>query len=94
MKEGKNNKSILKKIIFYLLFIIFLFTLTYSGYKIYIWNLDNKRTKDLTEELEKIAKPIPNTSEGELVNPPQETEQENDYWYTLLFLFMKLILLN
>ena len=81
MKEKKNKTNILKKIFFYLLFIIFLFTLIYSGYKIYIWDLDNKRTKELTEEIKKIAKPIPNTSEGELVNPPQETKQESDYWY-------------
>ena len=83
MKEQKekNKGNILKKILFYLLFILFLFTLTYSGYKIYIWNLDNQRIKELTEELNEVAKPIPNTSEGELVNPPIETEQENDYWY-------------
>lgn len=81
MKEKKNKTNILKKIFFYLLFIVFLFTLIYSGYKIYIWDLDNKRTKELTEEIKKIAKPIPNTSEGELVNPPQETKQESDYWY-------------
>ena len=53
MKEKKNKTNILKKIFFYLLFIIFLFTLIYSGYKIYIWDLDNKRTKELTEEIKK-----------------------------------------
>ena len=56
MKEKKNKTNILKKIFFYLLFIIFLFTLIYSGYKIYIWDLDNKRTKELTEEIKKYTK--------------------------------------
>lgn len=69
----------LKPWAFCIFLLFFLTILIVSCYKIYSWNLDNKKIKNLTEDIDKSTKPIANTEEGELVNPPED--KESDYWY-------------
>lgn len=84
-EEYQNSKMKKKRRLrpwaFYTFLFIFLSILTISTFKIYKWSLDNKRIKDLSEEIAKEAKPTPNTAEGELINPPSEDNKDDDYWY-------------
>lgn len=75
----KKRKMRLKPWAFCIFLLVFLTILIVSCYKIYSWNLDNKKIKNLTEDIDKSTKPIVNTEEGELVNPPED--KESDYWY-------------
>lgn len=75
----KKRKMRLKPWAFCIFLLFFLTILIVSCYKIYRWNLDNKKIKNLTEDIDKITKPIANNEEGELVNPPED--KESDYWY-------------
>lgn len=75
----KKRKMRLKPWAFCIFLLFFLTILIISCYKIYSWNLDNKKIKNLTEDIDKSTKPIANTEEGELVNPPED--KESDYWY-------------
>lgn len=75
----KKRKMRLKPWAFCIFLLFFLTILIVSCYKIYRWNLDNKKIKNLTEDIDKSTKPIANNEEGELVNPPED--KESDYWY-------------
>ena len=60
----KKRKMRLKPWAFCIFLLFFLTILIVSCYKIYSWNLDNKKIKNLTEDIDKSTKPIANTEEG------------------------------
>ncbi len=64
---------------------IFVIVIIYSLLKIYMWNVDNNRTTDITKKIEKITdiKEIEDNSFTELVGV--EDDQDNPYWYYITF---------
>lgn len=75
----KKKKVRLKPWSFCVFLIFFLGILAISIYKVYSWNLDNKKIKKITDDLSKEVKPVANNEEGELINPPDD--KNSDYWY-------------
>ena len=63
--------------------------LTFSGFQIWQWNLDNKHTKEQEKEIEEVVKveEVPASDSDTLVNQPQD--KNNDYWN-----YIKLPLIN
>ena len=84
----KKKKKRRKRIIIISLFILFLLIFIGSGFAIYKWHMDNKKTDKVIEEIEEIT----NVEEvigdeevtTELVNEPKD-EPESDYWYYITF---------
>lgn len=87
-RKIKKIKKI-KKYCWLTLSLIALLLLTFSGYKIYKWNNDNKKTqkqeKVIKEEIK--VKEIPASNDDTLVNAPDD--KNNDYWN-----YIKLPLIN
>ena len=75
----KKKKVRLKPWSFCVFLIFFLGILAISIYKVYSWDLDNKKIKKITDDLNKEVKPVANNEEGELINPPDD--KNSDYWY-------------
>ena len=75
----KKKKVRLKPCSFCVFLIFFIGILAISIYKVYSWNLDNKKIKKITDDLSKEVKPVANNEEGELINPPDD--KNSDYWY-------------
>lgn len=75
----RKKKKRLRPWAFWLFLIIFLLICTISLYNLYNWQKDNKNIAKITKKLEEDIKVIENTTEGELINPPNN--QESDYWY-------------
>lgn len=76
----KRKKRRLKSWVFLLLTAFFLTILCFSGYQLFKWHQDNQKIKHLNEDIQEevVTKTI--NEQGELINPPQE-EEESDYWY-------------
>lgn len=66
---------------FYLFTTIFLVGIIISSIQLYHWNNDNKKIDKLNKEIEEITDITPIKDEGELINPPEATDEKNDYWY-------------
>ena len=66
---------------FYLFTTIFLIGIIISSIQLYNWNNDNKKIDKLNKEIEEITDITPIKDEGELINPPEVTDEKNDYWY-------------
>lgn len=66
---------------FYLFTAIFLVGIIISSIQLYHWNNDNKKIDKLNKEIEEITDITPIKDEGELINPPEVTDEKNDYWY-------------
>lgn len=62
----KKKKARLKPWSFCVFLIFFLGILAISIYKVYSWNLDNKKIKEITDDLSKEVKPVANNEEESL----------------------------
>ena len=67
------------------LLFIFIGTLSFSLYKIFNWNVDNKKTSDITKKIEEVTEvvEIEDTPNTEKVN--EEEDKNNPYWYYVNF---------
>ena len=75
------KKKRLRPWAFYLFTTIFLVGVIISSIQLYNWNNDNKKIGKLNKEIEEITDITPIKDEGELINPPEVTDEKNDYWY-------------
>ena len=75
------KKKRLRPWAFYLFTTIFLVGVIISSIHLYNWNNDNKKIGKLNKEIEEITDITPIKDEGELINPPEVTDEKNDYWY-------------
>ena len=68
-----------------LLLVIFVVIIIYSLYKIFNWGIDNKKTSDITKEIEEVTEvvEVEDTPETEIVN--EEEDKNNPYWYYVTF---------
>ncbi len=58
---------------------ISLFLIGFASFQLIHWHEDNKKIKELNEDIEKEFQVKEKDEEGELVNPPDT--KESDYWY-------------
>ena len=81
----KRKKRRIKIIWVIVILLILIFILLYSLFKILDWNIDNKKTGDITNKIEETIKieEVEDTSETELVN--EEKDKNNPYWYYITF---------
>lgn len=90
-KTRVGRKKLRKKRRIYGLIICFIAItlLSYSGFQIWKWNLDNKKTSKQEKEIKDVVKveEVPASDEDTLVNSPQD--KNNDYWN-----YIKLPLIN
>ena len=92
-RKNKNKREIVvrRKVrrvkIKWVLFILFIFIgiIIYSLYKIFNWNVDNKKTIDITKKIEEVTEvvEVDDTPETEIVN--EEEDNSNPYWYYITF---------
>ena len=70
-----------KFLLLLLLIVIYVVYLLFSVTILIGWFIDSKKTKDISEKIEKsiVVEEVVGTKEEELVNPP--VTQESDYWY-------------
>ncbi len=59
--------------------VVFSALLVFAGLKIYQWRMDDIHTEEQQEETADIAEGHEVEAEGELINPPED--KQNDYWY-------------
>lgn len=90
-KTRVGRKKLRKKRRIYGLIICFIAItlLSYSGFQIWKWNLDNRKTSKQEKEIKDVVKveEVPASDEDTLVNSPQD--KNNDYWN-----YIKLPLIN
>ena len=81
----KRKKRRIKIIWVIVILLILIFILLYSLFKILDWNIDNKKTGDITNKIEETIKieEVEDTSSIELVN--EEEDKDNPYWYYITF---------
>ena len=82
----KNKDKLGKRIVIIGLFILFLTIFISSLFKISNWFKDNKKTDEITKDIEEIVKveEVKEEENIELINEPEE-EPESDYWYYVKF---------
>ena len=70
-----------KKFLLLLLIVIYVVYLLFSVTILIGWFIDSKKTKDISEKIEKsiVVEEVVEAKEEELVNPP--VTKESDYWY-------------
>lgn len=81
MKRRKKTRLRLKKWVWMVFFVIFLFVLIFFAVKVFIWKDEAKKSEDLAKEVSEIAnvETVEETDENtEVVNPPED--EESDYW--------------
>lgn len=85
MKRNNKKKLTLKIWILIILSSIFFSIFLISIINILFWADDNKKSKDLTNEINEITnvETIEDSEETELINKPLDTN--NDYWYYVTF---------
>lgn len=86
MKRKKRRR--LRPWAFCVFFLLFLSIFLIAGSKLLFWHQDNKKTEELTKEIEEEVKVVEKDTQGELVNPPEE-EEESDYWYYMGIPFLE-----
>ena len=81
----KRKKRRIKIIWVIVILLVFIAILLYSLFKILNWNMDNKKTSDITNKIDEITtvEEVEDTSETELVN--EEKDKNNPYWYYITF---------
>lgn len=77
-RKSKKRKR-LRPWAFWTFTIIFLIAIIFSILIIYDWEKDNKKIEKLNEEIASSVELTPIEEEGELINPPEDTQ--SDYWY-------------
>ena len=79
-KKKRNKKNIISNIIVTIILIICILVLCYSGYKIFNWQQDNIKIKELTEKTEELAntEEVPDNENTVKVNPPED--KKDPYW--------------
>lgn len=92
-RKNKNKREIVVKRnirrikIKWVLLLLFIFVgiIIYSLYKIINWNVDNKKTSDITRKIEEVTEvvEVEDTSETEIIN--EEEDKNNPYWYYITF---------
>ena len=85
-KRPHKKQKKKKNFILIFLFIVFLTFFTISTLKISFWHKDNKKTNEITEEIETITdiEEVIEEENIELVNEEKE-EPQSDYWYYITF---------
>ena len=85
-KPKKNRDKLGKRIVVIGLFILFLTIFISSLFKISNWFKDNKKTDEITKDIEEIVKveEVDEEENIELINEPED-EPESDYWYYIKF---------
>lgn len=82
LRRRKKIKLIKQNLIFVFLFILFSGLIIFNVIDILKWNDENKKIKNLSEEINSIIKVETIKEEGTLINPPiVEEKKEDDYWY-------------
>ena len=81
----KRKKRRIKIIWVIVILLVFIAILLYSLFKILNWNMDNKKTSDITNKIDEITtvEEVEDTSSIELVN--EEEDEDNPYWYYITF---------
>ena len=89
IEEGTHHKKKkrLKRWVWIVVAFVFAIAFAVSGYQYYKWAQDNKKIQEIEEEIEELAPveemPVDTTQE-ELINPPDESTQTeepvSDYW--------------
>lgn len=84
--KKRNIDKLGKRIVVIGLFILFLTIFISSLFKISNWFKDNKKTDEITKDIEEIVKveEVKEEENIELINEPEE-EPESDYWYYVKF---------
>lgn len=81
MVKGDDNKMKKRKIsniILFTILFISIIVLIFCCYKIFTWNLDNNKTKDIINNLKDNVKEIPDSVNTKNINPPKE--EFDPYW--------------
>ena len=78
LKHSKKKRR-LRPWAFWFFLILFLTIILISSFKIYNWQKDNNKIKNIDKNIKKDIKVKENNNDGELVNQPKE--KESDYWY-------------
>lgn len=81
-KEEKNNKKKrkMKKEVWTIIIVVSLGIIAFSGFMIYKWFQDNKKTSALVEEINNttVVEEVPPSEEHEMVNAPEN--KSDAYW--------------
>ena len=77
-KKKQKSKKKLRPWVLILIIVICLAGLTYGSYALFIHHKDSSKLDELSKEIEKDIKVNKIKEEGELVNPPED--KNNDYW--------------
>lgn len=79
----KRRKVKIKWIVF--LLFVFIAIILYSLFKIFNWGFDNKKTSDITKQIEEVTEVVEmeDTPETEIIN--EEEDESNPYWYYITF---------
>lgn len=82
-KKNRNRKRESVFLNFGLVFFILVFL--YSLIKIFNWGVDNKRTSNITKEIEKVTEiiEVKDSEETEIIS--EEQDEDNPYWYYISF---------
>ncbi len=79
----RKKKRHLKKWVWNTFLVILLLVIAFCLLKIFFWSKDNKNTKNIVDEINKVTK-VEETKDDErteLVNEPKDKDKKNDYWY-------------
>ncbi len=81
-RKTKNNVIL---VLITILISFFSATFIFGFYKIFNWEIDNKKTRDITKSIEETTElvEIDDTTETEIVN--EEEDEQNPYWYYVNF---------
>jgi len=81
----KKKKRRIKIIWVIFLLIIFIVIIIFSLFKIFKWNVDNKKTEEITKVIEEntAVVEVEDTPDTEIVN--EEVDKNNPYWYYISF---------
>ncbi len=79
-KQKRKKVLRLRPWAFIALLLFFLSILGFSCYQLFHWQKDNQQIKKITETIQKEVVITEKPTQGELVNPPDEDDQNNDYW--------------
>ena len=79
MKNSKKKK--IKSIMIFIICFILLITIIFSGYKIVIWHLDNKRIEELEKYINEsvVIEDVLDNEETILIQPKEEIKKEDPY---------------
>lgn len=81
----RKKKTRLRPWAFWTLLLFFSILLIFSFLILYSWHRDNKSIEDIEQELDDIVEVTTTEGQGELINPPED--KNNDYWYYITLPF-------